>query len=91
MKKTDLLAKELVKIRRSQGYYQSDVAEFLGIERCSYTSYETGRRMPDLITLLQICQFFTIPYTRLMDVLDTGLGFYTANNNPNIEFNHSSE
>lgn len=80
-------AKELAKVRDEKGYLQYEIADFLGIKRCSYSSYETGRRIPDLVTLLKICQFLDIPYTHFIDILEIDLGFYSNPNNINKENN----
>lgn len=48
----------LKNLRVSSGVSQQTVATYLGITRQAYSHYETGRREPDMETLLKLGDFF---------------------------------
>lgn len=51
----------LKKIRLLCGYSQADVANALGISRSTYTYYERGKSLPDIVTLVALTRIFGIP------------------------------
>jgi len=59
------LSKKLREIRTSQGLSQRQVAEALHMNRSTYTYYETGKVIPDVITLKKIAEFFSVPVENL--------------------------
>lgn len=50
------LPKRLVEIRRSLKYTQTEMANFLGIKRARYASYEEGRAFPVLDDLFDFAE-----------------------------------
>lgn len=43
------------------GYSQKNVADFLNVNRSTYTYYELGKTMPDPVTLDRIARIFGVP------------------------------
>lgn len=50
----------LLALRKETGLTQNDIAAHLGISRQAYANYETGKREPDLKTLVNIANFFGV-------------------------------
>lgn len=69
----NVLGQEIKRVRKSKGFYQYEIAEFLGIDRSTYASFETGRRKLSIITFLRVCQFLDVSYTHFMDILISDL------------------
>lgn len=44
--------------RKATGYTQDEVSDHLNISTKSYSAYEQGKSVPDLIRLIQIAEFF---------------------------------
>ena len=55
------LAQWLRELRVRVGYSQQDVASILNMSRSTYTYYETGRTVPDPMTLHRIARIFNVP------------------------------
>ncbi len=51
----------LRQIRLTCGYSQGSVAEALGVNRSTYTYYESGKTTPSLHTLKKLSQIFDVP------------------------------
>jgi len=60
------LAINLRKYRENCGLSQNAVANALGMERSSYTVYETGRSQPKIDTLVKIAKIFNIDPSALL-------------------------
>ena len=58
----ELLAKHRIK----HGYKQKQIAKILDIDRSSVTSYETGRNMPNIFTLIQLSELYNISILNLI-------------------------
>lgn len=56
-------------IREQNKLKQQQVADALGISRSTYCSYETGRRSPDLDTLVRLSRFYNLPVERFLEEL----------------------
>ena len=54
-----LLGDMLKELRNELGFSQTTVAEYLGIDRTTYTKYELGR-MPDVSTVIKIASLYNI-------------------------------
>ena len=68
-----LLSERLKKIRESIGFTQEQVAQALGIERTTYTYYETGKNKPKVERLRDIAKLFGTDVATLIgenDVFD---------------------
>lgn len=48
------------KVRLMCGYSHADVAKELGISRSAYTYYETGKTLPDVVTLVALAHIYGI-------------------------------
>lgn len=53
--------------RTAEGYTQADIAGLLGVERSTYTYYETGKTQPDLRAVLILSRFYGITMELLAD------------------------
>lgn len=51
---------KLVKLRKSNGYTQEDLAEKLGVSRQAVARWEAGETTPDMKMLLGICEVFSV-------------------------------
>ena len=70
-----LLGMRLRKFRKENGYSQSHIANVLGIERSTYTYYETGKTVPVIFDLMRLADL----YDSSMDDL---LGFHADQSDP---------
>ncbi|MGM0214190.1 helix-turn-helix domain-containing protein [Enterococcus sp. AZ109] len=50
----------LTQLRKQRGLTQNDVAKILGIARTTYSSYEQGRRSPDVEIQNKIADYFNV-------------------------------
>ena len=48
-------------VRLKCGYSDGDIAKMLGISRSAYTYYETGKTLPDVVTLVALAYIYGIP------------------------------
>lgn len=53
-----ILSERLKKTREEKGLTQSEIAEKLGINRVTYTGYETGKHEPSLDMLIKISELY---------------------------------
>lgn len=53
-------------IRKSLNFSQKEIATYLNLNSTSYSNYETGRRQPDLDTLIKISDFLNIEIDKLL-------------------------
>ena len=67
---TDLkrLGEMLKKLRKEHGYSQTVVAQFLDVDRSTYTQYELGRAL-DIMRLAKISALYNISADSLISVL----------------------
>ena len=67
---TDLkrLGEMLKKLRKEHGYSQTVVAQFLDVDRSTYTKYELGRAL-DIMRLAKISALYNISADSLISVL----------------------
>lgn len=66
-----------LKYYRSEcGLTQQDVADLLGLERSSYTYYETGKTTPDIETLVRLSKIFHIDFYDLLSGCNAETGKY---------------
>ncbi|CDA89006.1 predicted transcriptional regulators [Ruminococcus sp. CAG:563] len=56
----------LMKIRKSKGLSQQDVADYLGISRQAYCNYENDKREASYETLLQLSEYFNVTVDELL-------------------------
>lgn len=55
-----MLKDKIRELRKERGLTQKEVAEHLGIGGSTMTMYETGRREPNIGTLIKIADFFDV-------------------------------
>ena len=70
-----LLGMRLRKFRKENGYSQSHIANVLGIERSTYTYYETGKTVPVIFDLMRLADLYYIS-------MDSLLGFHADASDP---------
>lgn len=51
---------KLIKLRKSNGYTQEELAEKLGVSRQAVARWEAGETTPDMKLLLGICEVFSV-------------------------------
>ena len=51
---------KLVKLRKTNGYTQEDLAEKLGVTRQAVARWEAGDTTPDMAMLLGLCEVFSV-------------------------------
>lgn len=64
--KSDILISNLKFYRQNSGLTQQQVADALHIERTTYTYYETGKTLPNVITLKKLAQIYHVSVDDLM-------------------------
>lgn len=57
----------LKELRIAKGLYQKDVADFLGVDRTTYTKYESGASEPDIATLTKLADYFCVTVDYLIN------------------------
>lgn len=53
-----MVKKMLKAVRKSHHFTQEDVAKILGIDRTTYTFYETGKTSPSVATLITLAKMY---------------------------------
>lgn len=61
------LNKVLRQIRKSKQMSQQKVADILGIDRSTYSYYETGKSELDIKTLLALCEIFDVTLDEMLN------------------------
>ena len=69
------LGMRLRTFRTENGYSQSHLANILGIERSTYTYYETGKTIPVIFDLMRLADLYSV-------TLDDLLGFHADSSDP---------
>ena len=59
--------KTLCKLRIQNNYSQAAVASFLGISRQMYIKYESGAAVPPVKTVIDLANFYHVPYDVILD------------------------
>ena len=65
-----MICKRLRHLRASKELTQQDIANKLGISRQRYNNYETGKRIPDDETKIQIANFYGVSIDYLIGQTD---------------------
>lgn len=50
----------LLSLRKSKGYSQADVAEYLGITTAAYQNYEAGRREANYNNIIKLAEYYNV-------------------------------
>lgn len=61
----------LLSLRRARGYRQKDIADYLGVDRTTYTKYETGATEPNIATIRRLADLFSVTTDYLLGRTDT--------------------
>ncbi len=67
----NILGKRLKVLREEHDWLQKDIAEKLGLSSSGYGYYESGKRVPDAITLQRICDIFKVDADYLLGRSDS--------------------
>lgn len=57
---SDILKHKIKELRLLKGLKQEDIASTLGVSQGTYNNWETGRRKPELETILKIADFYDV-------------------------------
>lgn len=57
-------------LRIEKGLRQKDVADWLGVDRTTYSKYESGASEPNWDTLVRLAKFFEVSTDYLLEVRD---------------------
>lgn len=60
-----IFGQRLKRFREESGYTQSILANILGVERSTYTYYETGKTTPVIFDLMRLCRLYRISLDEL--------------------------
>ncbi len=75
--------RQLKIIRKANKLSQQQLADILGISRSTYCSYETGRRSPDVDTIVRLAEFYRIPLNDfLLTIQDKEVAENNSYDNP---------
>jgi len=69
---TTITAKRLRELREKKQVSQDDVSKFLGVERTTYTSYESGRSRPVRV-LNKLAEYYNVSIDYLLGLADLPL------------------
>ena len=58
IKSKKLLALRLKIMRESKGFSQQQLAAYLGLDRSTYAYYESAKTLPNIFTILTLCDFY---------------------------------
>lgn len=61
------LANNLKKYRNQSGYTQQQIADLLGIDRSTYSYYETGKSLPDIKNISKLLKILDVSYNELLE------------------------
>ena len=67
-------------LRKQKNLTMKQLGEVLGLAESTISQYETGKREPDIGTILKICEYFNVTLDYLLGIVDehgfmTGEGF----------------
>lgn len=62
-----ILGKNLRNLRINSGYAQAEIADILGLNRSSYTYYETGKAVPQIFDLYRLAKIYNIRMETLLE------------------------
>lgn len=62
-----ILRRQLKIFRNQNGLSQQQVSDVLGVSRSAYCGYETGRRSPDVDTIITLADFYKVPVEKFFE------------------------
>ena len=63
--------KHLKILRKEIGKKQEQLGEIFGLSGASITGYETGRRYPDMDTIIKMSQYFNVSADYMLDLTES--------------------
>jgi transcriptional regulator with XRE-family HTH domain len=72
---TQIIAKNLVRLRQSQDWTQDDMSDKLHISRQAISKWETGASIPNLDALLELSKLFKLTINEILELTDS---YYTT-------------
>ncbi len=67
----DMVGENLKKVRKEHKLTQQDIANVLGIDRSTYTFYETGKTNPSINTIYKLAEIYNVTIGYLLGVEDS--------------------
>jgi transcriptional regulator with XRE-family HTH domain len=61
-----LFSEILKQLRIEKNLSQKDVANAIGVDRTTYTKYETGKSQPDFVTMQKLAEFYSVSVDYLL-------------------------
>lgn len=58
-------------LRKELGKTQEELGEIFGLSGASITGYETGKRFPDMETVIKMAQYFNVSVDYLLDLTES--------------------
>lgn len=58
-------------LRKELGKTQEELGEIFGLSGASITGYETGKRFPDMETIIKMAQYFNVSVDYLLDLTES--------------------
>lgn len=55
-----MVSESLKKVRKEHKFTQQDIADVLGVDRSTYTFYETGKTSPSIATLQKLSNIYNV-------------------------------
>ena len=65
-----MVARQLRVIRQQNRLTQQDIADVLGVSRSTYNGYESGKRTPDIDTIISLSAFYRMSVDELVREVD---------------------
>lgn len=81
-------ADRLIKLRKSLGLTQNDIAKKLNITRSTYANYEAGRIKPSYDILIALANFFNVSVDYLVGRMNDPHAISSENNDKDKTFDH---
>lgn len=79
-----MVGEKIRKLRESQGYTQSSLGDILNLSPSTIGMYEQGRRLPDIETLVRMCQIFNVSSDYILEMTDNPKPYKRSTSNENI-------
>lgn len=61
------ISEKIKKFRKKINYTQKQVADYLGVDRSTYSYYELGKIIPDVKTIMSLSKIFGVNYTEILE------------------------
>ena len=63
-----ILPPKLRELRTKHGFTQAEIAGKLGLDRSTYTYYETGKTKPELAVIVILCELYHVSADELLGI-----------------------